>query len=97
MKVRNNTNSDFELAFSNGTSIRLSRGETTRELTEKEITDVLFAKALKKRSVVPFKKKLVVKPVVKPVEKKIEIPKEKKVEKTSFKKKPVKKKEEKED
>jgi len=54
MKVRNNTNGDFSIVFTDGHSIPLSRGEISRELTETEKCDPLFAKDRKQRRVVVY-------------------------------------------
>lgn len=46
MKVRNNTNGDFCLVFTDGHSINFSRAEISRELTDEESTDPKFIKHL---------------------------------------------------
>lgn len=46
MKVRNNTNGDFSLVFTDGHSINFSRAEISRELTDEESTDAKFIKHL---------------------------------------------------
>jgi len=55
MKVRNNTPGDLTLAFLDGHTLHFSSGEISRELTEGEVSDAHFAKALKKRRLVPFR------------------------------------------
>jgi hypothetical protein len=54
MKVRNNTNRDFQLIFSNGVSINLSRAEISREITREEEIDSALIKAIKSRWLVIY-------------------------------------------
>lgn len=46
MKVRNNTNGDFSLVFTDGHSINFSRAEISRELTDEEIIDPKLVKSI---------------------------------------------------
>lgn len=57
MRVRNNTNGDFCLVFTDGHSINFSRAEISRELTDEECTDSKVVKHLspKYRHIVIYK------------------------------------------
>jgi hypothetical protein len=54
MKVRENTGADLCLTFVDGHSIMLGAGEVSRELTDEEISDPYFAKALHARRVAQY-------------------------------------------
>ena len=58
MRIRNNTNRDFQLFFSNGQVINFSRAEISRELTLEEANDPLLKKAIKNRWIVQYNEPL---------------------------------------
>jgi hypothetical protein len=77
-KVRNNTNGEYPLTFSDGHCIMFSRAEI-KEVTEEESKDPYFLKELKNRRILPYKEPapVVEKKEEKPKPKKKETPKEK--------------------
>lgn len=55
MKVRENTGAEQCLTFADGRSIMLGAGEVSRELTEAEMADPYFSKALHARRLVAYR------------------------------------------